>query len=94
MSSLLKSFLFLLLSIPQFAVADIASGKKLFDEANCMSCHATKPFNPEKTQSFQSLKKRVAFCSNNFNAGWFDEDIQQVAAYLNNTYYHFPSDLN
>ncbi|MBF6056833.1 MULTISPECIES: hypothetical protein [Thiomicrorhabdus] len=65
-------------------------GQELHEAANCMSCHATKPYSPEKTTSFPNLVKTVQFCNDNLNAGMFEDEIEQLADYLNQTYYHFP----
>ncbi len=69
---------------------DIDMGKQLFNEANCMSCHASKPFQPNKTTTFPKLVKAVDFCNINLNTGWFEDEVKQVAAFLNDKYYHHP----
>lgn len=66
-----------------------ANGAQLHTEANCMKCHQSQAYNPQKTRDYPTLVKRVTGCSQNFNTGWFDEDIDAVAQYLNQTYYHF-----
>lgn len=70
------------------AQANDMPGKALFDEANCMKCHAAKPFQPDKTNTYPKLIKMVDFCNNNLNSGWFDDEIEMVADYLNKEYYH------
>lgn len=67
-------------------------GKVLHDDANCMKCHAAKAYNPEKSTSYPKLVAAVSFCNNNLNVGWFDDEIEEVADYLNQTYYKMPKD--
>jgi cytochrome c553 len=73
------------------AQADVAAGKQLHAQAKCLSCHAAQPYDREKTPTFDALVKRVAGCSQNFNTGWFDDEIRDVAEYLNREYYRFES---
>lgn len=65
-------------------------GKALHESADCMRCHATKPYNPQQTDSYPKLVKAVTFCNENLNAGMFDDEIEQLADYLNQTYYKHP----
>ncbi|MBD3755771.1 MAG: hypothetical protein IE937_09035 [Gammaproteobacteria bacterium] len=64
-------------------------GKVLHDKAQCMSCHTAKPYNPQKTNSYPKLVKAVQFCNDNLNAGMWEEEVEQLADYLNQEYYHF-----
>jgi hypothetical protein len=65
-------------------------GKVLHDNANCMKCHASKPYNPQKTPTWDRLVKAVTFCNNNLNTGYFDDEILELSDYLNETYYKHP----
>ncbi|MDX1351817.1 MAG: hypothetical protein R3254_02320 [Thiomicrorhabdus sp.] len=79
------------LGLTSFAEQSFASehpGKALHEDANCMKCHAAKPYDPNKSDSYPKLVKAVAFCNNNLNAGMFDDEVEQLADYLNETYYH------
>lgn len=67
-------------------------GKELHDSTDCMKCHAAKPYDPQKTTSYPKLVKTVAFCNENLNAGLFDDEVEQIADYLNETYYHHPKE--
>ena len=56
----------------------------------CESCH-----NPEfytradrKATSLAKLEAMVERCNTNMDVGWFPEDVADVAAYLNESYYH------
>jgi len=85
--------LFLLLFFLSEATAadpDIKKGKALLEE-NCYGCHGEDVYVREKriVTSYPKLLKRVQFCSLQRNLTWFDEDIENVAAYLNTEFYHF-----
>ncbi|WP_051640709.1 hypothetical protein [Thiomicrorhabdus sp. Milos-T2] len=67
-------------------------GKELHDSVNCMKCHAAKPYDPQKTTSYPKLVKTVAFCNSNLNTGLFEDEVEQIADYLNDTYYHHPKE--
>jgi len=80
------------LSLTAFSQVSIAEevhpGKILHDDANCMKCHAAKPYDVKKSDSWPKLVKTVQFCNDNLNAGMFEDEVEQLADYLNNTYYH------
>lgn len=65
-------------------------GKALHESSNCMQCHASKPYDPKKSDSYTKLVETVAFCNNNLNTGLFDDEVEQLADYLNETYYKHP----
>ncbi|CAN8139871.1 hypothetical protein J3998_03450 [Thiomicrorhabdus sp. 6S2-11] len=65
-------------------------GKVLHDDANCMKCHTDNPYSTKKTPTYPKLVKAVQFCNDNLNAGWFEDEVEQVADYLNQTYYKHP----
>jgi hypothetical protein len=55
-----------------------------------MKCHAAKPYDPKKSDSYAKLEKAVTFCNENLNTGMFEDEIAQLADYLNQTYYKHP----
>lgn len=80
-----------------FEHGDPAIGKKLVDKS-CISCHVsmfggdgskiyTRPNHLVK--SAPQLLSRIRTCNTSANTGWFPEEEMHVAAYLNQTYYHF-----
>jgi len=79
----------LLFSSSIFANTTPHSGKVLMQEANCAKCHTSLGFHPSKTPTYPALVKRVNFCNNNLNTGWFEDEIETVSDYLNKTYYHY-----
>ena len=80
-----------------FAKGDPKVGKALHDKA-CISCHASM-FGGDgsgiytradrKIKNPQQLAARIAACNANTGAGWFPQDEENVAAYLNQQYYKF-----
>jgi mono/diheme cytochrome c family protein len=93
----MKAILFLCsgLLLMQPALAkdpDVANGKKLFNSANCMSCHGTDVFtrSDRKVKDLIALEKQVRHCDASTNTNWFDDEIKDVVAYLNQSYYKFP----
>lgn len=65
-------------------------GKVFHDDANCLKCHTSKPYDPTKSDSWPKLVKAVTFCNNNLNTGLFEDEVEQLADYLNQTYYKHP----
>ena len=96
--------IFALLAVPlhaaaaPFSKADPAAGEKLYVAAACSKCHSdrvggdgtrmyTRPehrvTNPSK------LLAQVRMCNTQLNTGWFPEDEEDVAAFLNRKFYKF-----
>ena len=81
-----------------FPKGDPKLGEQLATKQNCESCHAQKmggdgsAIYTRKDRIIndpRALLQRVATCSTNTNAGWFPEDELNVAAHLNQKFYHF-----
>ncbi len=70
--------------------ADTAQGKKLIDE-NCYTCHGNDVYTRENRmiQNRPGLTKQVQRCELAQGLQWFDEDVENVAEYLNQQFYHF-----
>jgi cytochrome c2 len=103
----MKNILFatiILLSLPAtataapFANGDSATGKRLFEEHKCSTCHTkmlggdgSKIFTraEHKVKTAQSLATQITTCSVNLGLTIFPEDEEHLGAYLNNNYYHF-----
>ncbi len=86
-----------LLSLNAAAAGSPKLGKPLHDK-QCISCHAQKfggnaakmyTRADRKIGTLSALQQRVAMCSAQTNAGWFPEDEENVAAWLNQQYYKF-----
>jgi hypothetical protein len=54
-----------------------------------MKCHAAKPYDPNKTTSWPKLVKTVQFCNDNLNSGLFEDEVEELADYLNQEYYKY-----
>lgn len=77
--------------------ADIQRGKSLHDE-NCMECHVsiqggdgsgiyTRP--DRRIDSLPALRSQVNRCKDSMGISWPADQIDDVVAYLNSTYYKF-----
>lgn len=81
---------------PQVA-ANAAAGKQLHDK-DCVACHARR-FDGDATKIYlradrrvntpAQLRAQVAYCNTELGAGYFPEDEEHLAAYLNLQYYKF-----
>jgi cytochrome c5 len=77
-----------LAAAPLVNAADAGHGKTLHDR-HCTRCHDTAIYaRPESTiQDFAALRERVQQCELAAELLWFEEDVDDVAAYLNREYY-------
>ena len=69
---------------------DIANGKALHD-ANCLRCHQESMYTRENSiiNNYQELRERISQCELGAELTWFDEEIDDVTAYLNDQFYKF-----
>jgi cytochrome c553 len=69
--------------------ANLGNGKALV-EANCTKCHNERVYTrpDRRVTTLDGLNKQVRRCELSLGLKWFDEDIDDVAAYLNQNYYH------
>lgn len=84
------SVLFLSISTTHAEEVDIAAGKALTDE-NCYACHGTEFYTREdrRVVSRPKLTSQVRQCELQLGLQWFDDDVENTAAYLNKSFYHF-----
>ena len=87
--------LLILLTITPFLVTpilavDLENGKSLHNE-NCLRCHDESKYTRKNriVKNFQQLHERIKQCELMTELTWFDEEIDDVTAYLNNQFYHF-----
>ena len=76
----------------------VAKGQALH-AAKCVSCHNSMMPDGKgeelysefarKMTTVAQLKGMVEFCANRTRSGWFEEEINHVSRYLNDTYYQF-----
>jgi cytochrome c553 len=81
-----------------FAKGDAEAGKKFFTQNQCNSCHDQimngdgnaifTRFN-RKVRSPEQLVAQLGRCTAGAHIAMSDKDEQNLAAYLNRTYYHF-----
>jgi len=69
---------------------DINNGNQLHAD-NCTRCHQDDIYTrvDRKIKNFEQLKKQVQQCELAIELGWFEEEVEDVTAYLNATYYMF-----
>ena len=92
-------FLFLLAAtaiVPAHA-GDVSEGEALH-EAHCVACHSSLTGgdpdslytrSDRNVNSLDGLRKQVQRCELNLGLRWFDDEIANVTAYLNQRFYHF-----
>ncbi|WGZ94868.1 MAG: cytochrome c [Candidatus Thiothrix putei] len=73
------------------AEPDPANGQKLFAASKCLNCHGTDAFTKadRKVTDLARLESQVRSCDANLDTNWFDDEIKDVVAYLNQAYYKF-----
>ena len=74
----------------QVSEAHLLAGKAIHDK-NCISCHDSSVYTrlERRMNHYPELLAQVRRCDANLSTRLFDEEIQQVALYLNQTYYQF-----
>ncbi len=73
--------------------ADTLARGKLLYTTHCISCHSVEiHWRAKKLVSdWSALKAQVSRWQKSAGLGWSEDDVEQVGAYLNATYYHFPA---
>lgn len=83
---------------PEFAGADLVKGQKFYTELKCAACHAermmgsTSAIYTRSDRKVHNPKQLLAFtqmCVTQLNHDLFPEEVKDIAAYLNQTYYKF-----
>ena len=77
------------LSAQPSAAAETA--QPLYQE-HCTRCHGSEVYTraDRKVTSYDALVGQVQRCELALELTWFDDQIAQVADYLNQQFYHFP----
>lgn len=81
-----------------FAKGDVVAGNKSYEQHKCNSCHVrmfggdgsaifTRPEHKIKTPA--SLATQIRSCSTNLGLMLFEEEEENLGAYLNNKFYKF-----
>ena len=89
MNKLATTLLASAFAVPVHA-ADIDNGDDLHFE-NCTGCHQEEVYTRTNrvVTNLAHLGRQVRFCKDALNLTWFDDEVEDVIAYLNKTYYHF-----
>ena len=89
MNKLVTPLLLTAFAAPLLA-ADIENGADLHFE-NCTGCHQQEVYtrSDRKVSDLASLGRQVRLCRDNLGLTWFDDEVDDVIAYLNKNYYHF-----
>jgi cytochrome c553 len=79
-----------LLAAQGLPAADIGHGEKLHT-ASCTSCHDDSIYTRpnRRVTTLDGLHKQVRRCELSLGLKWFDTDIDDVAAWLNQNYYRY-----
>ena len=76
---------------------DAAAGATMHDK-DCVACHVRRAGGDgtrmytrtdRKVTTAEKLKAQVAVCNAELSTGYFPEEEEHIAAYLNLRYYHF-----
>ena len=88
--SILIGISLLVLPLTAIHAEDISLGKELHQE-NCLECHKPELYEraDRTVKTLKHLRSQVLFCAVNNDVEWFDEEIDDVTAYLNAFYYLF-----
>jgi mono/diheme cytochrome c family protein len=79
----------------RIAAADLGHGRKLY-EVSCDACHSTNVHwrDQRLVDSWPALLHQVNRWQRNSSQHWEPADINDVAAYLNERFYHLPCPAN
>lgn len=79
-------------AVAQDAPPESPSRGLLLYQTHCTSCHTKEMHwrDNRKATNWESLKAEVKRWQANASLQWSESDIAQVAAYLNDTIYHYP----
>jgi len=69
---------------------DPAAGQALVDRS-CQTCHHSEVYTrgDRRIQNLGQLRSQVSRCEQNLGLKWFETDVDNVTAYLNQAYYRF-----
>ncbi len=83
-------FLVFLFLQPSLSAADLKRGEALHNE-HCLRCHSVNIYsrNDRMVNNMSQLSERVKQCELANDLLWFEEDVDDVSAYLNADFYLF-----
>ncbi len=76
--------------LPSAQAGDATKGRQLVDK-HCQSCHGSEVYTrpDRRVTSLDGLHKQVRRCELALGLTWFDNEIDDVSAYLDQRYYKF-----
>lgn len=85
------SLLLTSVAIAEESSANPENGRKLLSTAHCLSCACLDELVgvDDKIKSLTELENSVRSCDADLNINWYDDQLLDVVAYLNQTYYKF-----
>lgn len=88
--SMMLIFTSLLSGMTNLCAADLERGEALHDE-HCTSCHKPVIYtrSDRMVNNLDALRERVKQCELANDLLWFEEDVEDVSAYLNSGFYQF-----
>lgn len=80
----------LILPLTAIHAENINYGQELHNE-NCLECHKPELYEraDRTVKTLKHLRSQVLFCAVSNDVEWFDEEVDDVTAYLNAYYYLF-----
>jgi cytochrome c2 len=91
---IIATALIALASSTVIAAGDAKNGEKLYNDSMCgTACHGVEKYTApdKKVKDLKALEAQVRLDDTNLPTNWFDTDIHDVVAYLNEQYYKFPT---
>ncbi|WP_298289999.1 cytochrome c [Thiomonas sp.] len=82
----------------EFHGVNVARGQQFYTELQCASCHAQRMMgqaaamytrSDRKVHNARQLLAFTQMCVTQLNHELFPDEVRDIAAYLNQTYYHF-----
>jgi len=89
-----------LAALPGLAAGDPVEGRKIVLEKQCETCHSAKTPSDaravylrkdRKVTSLEKLEAQVALCNSDLGLQMFPDEEENVVAFINSEYYHFPA---
>ena len=87
----------MLLASTAYADGNATKGKKIYAASECVRCHQTNDMftrKDKKVKTLPALNSQVRKCDSQLSTNLFDDEIEDVVAYLNKAHYKFSTKKN
>ncbi|HFC92125.1 MAG TPA: hypothetical protein ENJ51_04860 [Leucothrix mucor] len=87
----------MLLASTAYADGNATKGKKIYAASDCVRCHQSNEMftrKDRKVKTLIALNSQVRKCDSQLSTNLFDDEIEDVVAYLNKAYYKFSTKNN